>query len=571
MATGIRTRRVATTTATRVVASAASDYAERLLDSLVTAGVHDVVVCPGSRSQALALAAARMHREGRLALHVRIDERSAGFLALGIARETRAPVPIVVTSGTAVANLHPAMLEAHHADVPLVAITADRPPELHGIRANQTTRQVGLLASAARVVVEGLADDAATPEDDARRVVAAALGHRDGAATEPGPVQLDVGFRDPLSDGRRAAGAAADDTVDAATDSTDAANVGTVERPVHTIAPREGTVVIAGADAHDAAELALALGAPLVAEPSSGSRRGPNLVLPATLATELVDEVRRVVVVGHPTLSRTTVALARGADGRIDDLEVVVVGRRGLDNLVGTVVEGDLAVVGEPGDWARRWVGRWVQASRAIAASLDEPDAGAGLARGPAALALARTPVTRAMLVDAVWQHTWPHDRLVLGASRLIRVADQRVPGKAIVVHANRGLAGIDGTIATATGIAIAHDRAARGGVTRVLVGDLTLLHDVGSLLVPPDEQRPRLQIVVGDDEGGSIFDTLEVAASADPDDFARVQRTPQRVDLQALATAYGLPYAHVTDRAGLERALTAQAPALIHVALVDD
>ncbi|MCR8672101.1 thiamine pyrophosphate-binding protein, partial [Agrococcus sp. HG114] len=164
-------------------------------------GVADVVVSPGSRSQAIALAVARLAREGALHLHVRIDERSAAFLALGLARETRRPVAMVVTSGTALANLHPAMLEAHHSDVPLIAITADRPSELHGIRSNQTTRQPGIFGDAARVVLDVGADALLEPEDDAVRAVRAALGWRDGAHTEPGPVQLNIAFREPLSGG----------------------------------------------------------------------------------------------------------------------------------------------------------------------------------------------------------------------------------------------------------------------------------------------------------------------------------------------------------------------------------
>ncbi|WP_254678070.1 2-succinyl-5-enolpyruvyl-6-hydroxy-3-cyclohexene-1-carboxylic-acid synthase [Agrococcus sp. SGAir0287] len=534
--------------------AAAASYADRLLAALVDAGVHDVVVCPGSRSQALALAAARLAREDRLALHVRIDERSAGFLAVGLARETRAPVAIVVTSGTAVAELHPAMLEAHHADVPLIAITADRPPELQGIRSNQTTMQPGIFAHAARAVVVALADAEATPEADAVRIVTEALGAE--GAREPGPVQLDVGFRDPLSGGDAHAHTPVDRVV-------------AMPRETHAIAPEPGTVVVAGADAGPAASaLAIDLGAPLVAEPSSSARFGPNLVVPDVVASELADEVRRVVVVGHPTLTRVVTRLVRR-----DDVEVVVAGRRGLENVRGTVVEGDLVVEGEPGEWARAWVGRWVQASRRLLDADMAPIPGADLARDRYARAVledARRPVTRAMLARAVWEHTWPHDRLVLGASRLIRVLDRTVGGKPITVHANRGLAGIDGTVSTAIGVALAHDRAGGRGVTRALMGDLTLLHDVGGFHVPADEPRPRLQIVVGNDGGGTIFDDLEVAGTADVRDFARVQRTPQSVDLASLAAAYGWQHVLVEDRAGLERALTRAASCLVEVRLAE-
>jgi 2-succinyl-5-enolpyruvyl-6-hydroxy-3-cyclohexene-1-carboxylate synthase len=162
------------------------------------------------------------------------------------------------------------------------------------------------------------------------------------------------------------------------------------------------------------------------------------------------------------------------------------------------------------------------------------------------------------MLAEAVWKASWPHDRLVLGASRLIRELDRVAPGKRIPVHANRGLAGIDGTIATATGIALAaQSDESRPGITRVLLGDLALLHDASSLLFGAGEPRPRLQVIVGNDGGGTIFDGLEVAATADPALVDRVLLTPQVADLAALASAYGWEYRRVETRGELEPALT--------------
>src|SRR5690606_17521991 len=146
------------------------------------------------------------------------------------------------------------------------------------------------------------------------------------------------------------------------------------------------------------------------------------------------------------------------------------------------------------------------------AARTDNTAAVAQFAR--AQLAVFREPITRELLVSAVWNATWPHDRLVFAASRLVRDADRTVPGKRISVHSSRGLAGIDGTIATATGIARASQRtegSSAAGVTRVVLGDLAVLHDVGSLLTSPAELRPRMQLIVGNDGGGTIFDKLEV------------------------------------------------------------
>ncbi|MGO4244277.1 thiamine pyrophosphate-binding protein, partial [Janibacter sp. RAF20_2_2] len=170
-----------------------------LLDELVRLGVGELVLCPGSRSAPLAYAAHELERQGRLRLHVRVDERSAAFLALGLAKTSRRPAAVVTTSGTAVANLHPAVLEAHHGAVPLLLLTADRPPELRGVGANQATDQVGVFGGHVRLALE-----LETPSDPARqepawrtaaaRAVAAATGALAGPGSA-GPVHLDLPYR----------------------------------------------------------------------------------------------------------------------------------------------------------------------------------------------------------------------------------------------------------------------------------------------------------------------------------------------------------------------------------------
>jgi 2-succinyl-5-enolpyruvyl-6-hydroxy-3-cyclohexene-1-carboxylate synthase len=573
--------------------SPATDFSVALLSEFVRLGVRDVVVAPGSRSQALALAAAEFERIGALRIHVRIDERAAGFLALGIAVETGTPAPVVTTSGTAVANLHPAVLEAHHSGVPLVLLTADRPDEMRGIRANQTTAQPGIFGTATRLTDDvpapvGAEGEAELAREFARRAVAAATGAGTGT---PGPAHLNLAFREPLS----AAITLDDDVVPETADDAENSAVGAVSahaEPVPavsapdtvTLASGPRTVVIAGhASGPDAEALARAGGWPLLAEVSSGSRFGPNLVV---AYRELLsepgwgDRIERAVIFGHPTLSREVPALVQR-----EGVETVVVAPTGAEwynpghavTTFARAVTLDAASVAEAGSReAREWVGRWVAASRRLRDELDRvdgagPDVEASVSadfrvRGGFAkseLAALRAPVTRGMLVDAVWRATWPHDRLVLAASRLIRVADARVPGKKISVHSNRGLAGIDGTLATALGVATASQAGPdvrSTGITRVLAGDLALLHDAGSLLIPPGEPRPRLQLIVGNDGGGTIFDGLEVAASAPADAMDRVLYTPHQVDLAALANAYGWDHTLAATRSQLERALTAPA-----------
>ena len=575
--------------------SPATVAATALLEGLVRAGVVDIVVSPGARSQALALAAAAFARTGQLALHVRVDERVAGFTALGLAVESGRPVAIVCTSGTAVANLHPAVLEAHHSGVPLIVLSADRPVELRGIGSNQTTVQPGIFSTTVRAEWDvaapvGAADEAA----NARELGAAAV-----RASVDGPVHLNLAYREPLSgvareplnglavgpDGVSAASEPASTSASAAASAP--APAPALERPptrsgdgpvIVDLQPDDCTVVIAGHGAGPHAEaLAVALGAPLIAEVSSGARFGRHAVVAYrdVLRGPHGVAVARAIVFGHPTLSREVPQLLERGD-----VEVIIVRTPGVEpynpGRRGRVVD-EVRAIGTPDPAVvRRWVGGWVSMSRAVLESQAPADpapdlslavsenSGVRAAFAKAELAVMRAAIDRRMLTRALWASTWPHDRLVLAASRLIRVADAIVPGKAITVHANRGLAGIDGTVATATGIALAVTASSlQAGTTRVLLGDLALVHDAGALLVVlPDDVR--LHVFVGNDGGGTIFDDLEVAQTANADDFTTVMRTPLHTDFAALAAAGGWAYRRATTRAELDDALTAPEPLLL-------
>lgn len=555
--------------------SAATDAAASLLADLIGHGVRDLVLSPGSRSQALALAAVRLADRGDLRAHVRIDERVAGFTALGLSRETGVPTAVVCTSGTATANLLPAVMEAFHAGVPLLVLTADRPPELRGVGANQATVQPGMFEPWVRASVDapvpgdgdwsGLGSWAvgvAMGANAADRRADGLTGRADAAPGVSGPVHLNLPSRDPLSSAFPPIAAVPGD----APRPTSAAPV-VLER-----GPR--TVVIAGADAGPAAEEIAHRGSwPLIAEVVSGSRFGRHLVhgYRALLRRdELGGAVERAVVLGHPTLSREIAALLSRTD-----VDVVAV-RHGGEELdlnrrtraAASVVVADAAAADDDGRSAdRAWLGAWLEASAGEAIDLSEnapdhdalasTDAAARRDAVKAELDAVRRPLDRALLVDAVWRATWPHDRLVFGSSRLVRVADAVLGGKKIPVHANRGLAGIDGTVATATGIALASQAGGAPGVTRVLLGDLAFLHDVGALLLPPDEIEPRLQVIVGNDGGGTIFDGLEVARTAPAADLDRAFYTPHQVRLEHLALAYGWEYQRVTTRTALDQVLT--------------
>ncbi|WP_233613935.1 2-succinyl-5-enolpyruvyl-6-hydroxy-3-cyclohexene-1-carboxylic-acid synthase [Leucobacter edaphi] len=598
-------------------------------------GVRDVVVCPGSRSQALALAASAAERVGAIKLHVRVDERSAGFFALGVARETGVPAPIIVTSGTAVANLLPAVMEAHAGRVPLLLLTADRPEELRGVRANQTTAQAGIFADFARLdldvdadtrAVIGSSEESAGNADPAGLALSALVAATGTIGASPaGPVQLNIAFREPLSgtagfDAMIGQGfaAAADEAATARAEDSLLARIGDpgffapgvrsapataghtgagIEPPDRDTYVHDDdalAVVVAGADGAEGAdaaeEFARAAGLPLLAEVVSGARFGREAI---TAYATLLDDpavgglVERAIVFGHPTLTRQIPALLKR-----EDVEVIVVDPHagpGVEHADPTraarIVRS--ARVGEEHDPRvhRRWLGAWVVPDRELQrerSTVHEPDLNAALETGykernayaRAEVAAKKERITRELLVESVWRATWPHDRLVLAASRLVRVLDGLAPARRLSVHANRGLAGIDGTVATALGIADASqadgDAARSAGTTRLLIGDLALLHDAGSLLIPEGETRPRIQVFVGNDGGGTIFDGLEVAASADTAAFDRVLFTPQRVDLAALAAAYSWEHRVIATRGELERYLTepVTGPVIVEVPL---
>ncbi|TXR57752.1 2-succinyl-5-enolpyruvyl-6-hydroxy-3-cyclohexene-1-carboxylic-acid synthase [Quadrisphaera setariae] len=544
--------------------------ARTVVVALARAGVREVVLCPGSRSAPLAYALHDADAAGLLRLHVRHDERAAAFTALGAGRATGVPAAVVTTSGTAVANLHPAVLEAAEAGVPLVVLSADRPHAVRGTWANQTTAlQAGLFGAAARHALdlpvprahEPLARARATWAAGVADLVAAALGQR---GTRPGPVHGDLAFADPLvpdvpwtppsllalsaESARRAPSQGA-----LAAESAGKEVAGGPER----------TVVVAGDGPAPLGALARRLaerrGWPLLAEPSSGARGGPNAVAAYRLLLDqpaLGAAVERVVAVGRPTLSRPVSALLARADVDLVHLVTHVddpgPARPHHRVLVSSARQGeqdhDHARAG--GDWLRRWQ-RAGAAAQAVTDAVLDDEARAGRLTGPL---LARE-------VAAAVTGTGAQDLLVAAASNAVRDLDLAAapwadPVAAPRVLAARGLSGIDGTLSTATGAALA-----AGSPTTVLVGDLAVLHDANGLLLPPGEPEPDLRVVVLDDDGGGIFSGLE---HGDPERsdrarvFERLFGTPHGRDLVAIAAALGVPARRVTDLADLRSALAA-------------
>ncbi|MHA7861101.1 2-succinyl-5-enolpyruvyl-6-hydroxy-3-cyclohexene-1-carboxylic-acid synthase [Tessaracoccus sp. Y36] len=495
-----------------------------IVDSLLSMGVRDVVLAPGSRSAALALAVERADRAGVLRLHVRIDERVASFTALGLAKAGQRPVVVMTTSGTAVANLAPAAMEARAAGIPLVFITADRPAHFVGTGASQTADQAGALGPAALGVVRLSSEsgDEAAWAAGVHRAVVLAAGYR---TRRPGPVQLNVEFAAPVVGPLPAPG-----QWPLLVSPSLPGQVYRVEAGLRTVVLAGDAPPDVGAEARRVAETA---GAPLFAEPSSNARGGGCAIAGyRDLLGTLGAEIERVVVFGHPTLSRPVVALMARADV---ELIVVTSAADWTDPGHRAVVIADSVAIPEQEE---SWLARWRAADAA------------GVGEG-----FTQRHVASAVLAALDGGHD-----LMLGSSSIIRAADVLPVGDdAPRVYANRGVAGIDGTIATATGIALADHRP-----TTVLVGDLTVQHDLGALVRPTLEPWPGLRVVVADDDGGSIFHTLEQGAPDYADSFERVFGTPQGVDLVAVATAMGWRAVRVADQPSLEEALASDAEFIV-------
>lgn len=489
-----------------------------VVDELIRGGVRDVVLCPGSRNAPLAFALQDADRSGRLRLHVRIDERTAGYLAIGLAIAAGAPVCVAMTSGTAVANLGPAVVEANYARVPLIVLSANRPYELLGTGANQTMEQLGYFGTQVRATISlGLAEDAPErlPEFNATwrsatcRVLVAATGSRTANA---GPVHFDIPLREPL---------VPDPAPQAVTPpGRPGGKPWTYTPAVSFDQPLDidlspDTVVIAGHGAGAQPELAQL---PTVAEPTAPPPANPLHPLALPLLRP-----KQVIMLGRPTLHRPVSALL--ADPQVP-VYALTTGPRWPDVSGNSQATGTRAVTtGTPNP---AWLHRCAEMNRHAVTAV----------RGQ----LAAHPLTTGLHVAAaVADALRPGDQLVLGASNPVR--DAALVGlntHGIKVRSNRGVAGIDGTVSTAIGAALAHE-----GRTVALIGDLTFVHDSSGLLIGPTEPTPRrLTIVVSNDNGGGIFELLEQGDPRFSDVSSRIFGTPHDVDVGALCRAY-----HVESR----------------------
>ena len=535
----------------------ATAFGETFADELIRCGLREVVLAPGSRSTPLAMAFFGAAERRRIRLHVRIDERSASFAALGLARASRHPVAVLCTSGTAAANFHPAVIEADESGVPLLVLTADRPGELRSTGANQAIDQVKLYGSAVRWFCEaGVPERRPGAAAYWRSLACQAWAHAAGSAGGfAGPVHLNLAFRDPLTpDQAGPVSPAGDrdwpDSLDGRPDGKPwtrfeppGARPGLLELPW-----TERGVVVCGDGDYDAAalvELAGQAGWPVLAEPSSGARHGPNALsaYQYLLATQEFTAAHRpdvLVSAGRPGLSRPQSALLARSAAR----HVVIgqgPGRWADPQRSATDVAAAIRLSGAPAGatpWlATPWLDAWRRADdaarRALDAILDGDDR------------LTEPRLARDLVLGL------PEQALLWTASSLpVRDIDCHAVGRAdIRVLASRGASGIDGTTSAAIGAALAH-----GGPAFALLGDLAFLHDAPGLALGPDEPRPDLCLIVVNNDGGGIFSTLE--QSAFPGAFERLFGTPHGAGLHQLAAAFGLPYQRLEQPEDLGKAL---------------
>jgi 2-succinyl-5-enolpyruvyl-6-hydroxy-3-cyclohexene-1-carboxylate synthase len=519
--------------------SVQATFTATLVDEWVRLGVTDAVICPGSRSTPLALALA-----ARLRVHIRLDERSAGFYAIGLSLGNGAPTIVCVTSGTAAAELHPAVVEAHQGRVPLIVCTADRPPELHHVGGSQTIDQVGLFTTATR-----WSSEPGVPEEGQaaswRPLAARAVAEAKDGPLGPGPVHLNLAFREPLTGLAGPLPPRPGPTL-----------VTSPAAPEISLSGR-GLIIAGGGAITDATRLLLLgerLGWPILADPRSGCRVSGTIAAADAIVRTQPPPPDTIVLLGAPWLSKALgayVAHAAEHGARVvcvdpwwqwTDPTVVVseFHHVGGDDWI----EAALATAAlQDADWLPRWLAYEAAAQEAIERALDG--------------GLSEPSVARAVSERAVGA------TIMTSASMPMRDLEWFSPALAVAptVLANRGANGIDGVISTALGIA------ATGRRTFALLGDLAFLHDVSGLVNLPDVP---CTFVVLDNGGGGIFSFLPQAEVVEREQFELLFGTPPTSNVAAVGRGFGLDVYEVTSVEEFRRALDTPAPALVVVKVPD-
>jgi 2-succinyl-5-enolpyruvyl-6-hydroxy-3-cyclohexene-1-carboxylate synthase len=483
-----------------------TSLARVIVRQIIEAGIKDVVISPGSRNAPLSLAFFEASQEGLIKLHVRIDERTAAFVALGIIKSTGRPVPIVCTSGTAVANYHPAVLEANHTNAPLMVLTADRPAMFRKTGANQTTEQARIFGKAVRYFadVDGPVYPMELPLDSLRT----------------GPIHLNLQFDEPLLP---------DDSSDwlSQIDGAPKEFVARTKPGTLRLVGARGVVVIGhdrgGLTVNEITRFTKVLGWPVIAEdplsfPDAIAHASVFLASPEIRSTLIPQSV---LVIGRTTLSRSINAFIKASPITyvVDQRLATVDSDRQADRKFTELP--DLQGVIQSDEWVAKW-NKVAERAQKLIASLD----------GWNEAVIARTIAANIPNGTA----------LFVSSSRPIRDLEGFAqPRGGVSTYANRGLAGIDGNISTALGVAYGHK------ATIALLGDLSFLHDLTGLI---NKEEINCRFIVINNDGGGIFSTLPQRGV---NGFETVFGTPHGLNPAAIAQAMGIEAKQITTLKELE------------------
>jgi 2-succinyl-5-enolpyruvyl-6-hydroxy-3-cyclohexene-1-carboxylate synthase len=490
--------------------SAATSLARVIVRQIIEAGITDVVVSPGSRNAPLSLAFNAASNRGLIKMHVRIDERTAAYFALGLTKSTGRPVPVVCTSGTAVANYHPAVLEAHHTNAPLLLLTADRPAMLRRTGANQTTEQSRIFGKSVRYLadIDGPVFPMEIPLDSLRS----------------GPVHLNLQFDEPLLP---------DDSSEWLDDIsiTPIAFNSRNKTATLKIQATRGVLIVGhdrgGLSIADVEKFAKKLNWPIIAEDplSFPDAIGHASIFLASPAVRSIFVPQAVVVIGRTTLSRSINAFIGLAPVKyvIDPRILTVDGDRQADKRFTEIPNLDCVMASD------EWIAQWQKYSQRAAKIISEI-----------------VGWNEASIAKEIAESIPDGTALYVSSSRPIRDFEGFAkPRTGITTYANRGLAGIDGNISTALGIASGHSQ------TIAVLGDLSFLHDITGLI---NREEINCRFIIINNDGGGIFSTLPQRGV---EGFETVFGTPHGLDPAAIAQAFGVEASTITSIEQLKSAVT--------------
>lgn len=505
----------------------ATRSAREIVQICLKSGAEHVVIAPGSRNAPLSWAFAQAEKAGLIKIQVRIDERDAGFLALGIAKVTGKPVPIVVTSGSAVANLLPAIVEAFHSAVPVIVLSADRPASARGKSAPQTINQFGMFGTFVKSQIDVAPNQ--TDFTEVSKVIDLSITNR------PGPVQVNVQFELPLLPDL--------ENLDWQPKRPYLKTISKTDLKQKQIAVPARGVFLVGDNADPESVIAIdqisqAIGWPVIWEPTANAHMLQNSISHGVvlLQADIAPKVDAVVTFGIVGLSRAILGLLKSVPIHLaihsassgSDLPDPVSSAKEIFDCV-----PNLETKTDP-EWLSQWQVLDHKAATAVATALS-PDT----LTGPSAAQL-------------VWNQTGKDEQLFVAASWPVRHLEAYAAKRdGLHVFGNRGANGIDGLISTAIGVGIGTSKR-----TVLLMGDIAFLHDLGGLNLGEEQAAPNLTVVVLDNNGSGIFSQLEQGANEYQEHYEKVFGTPHGKDLWVIAESLGIPAKQVATKTELKFAL---------------